>query len=189
MFADVNDPQNPGVYCSYITNDQSASGYVVLADGPTTNIGAGYCAYIVLLRPTATSHSIQEHRIDRLRRMHFVNVGNGVPRDEDTIEALSSNANYKNAVAWVQSGTGANAIVKTYAGASTVNGGGFPVVFFDSLPRLATAMTDYVDLPIEYHSVLIEEIARRTLLQLGKQIPPALENPMAAIDAITKAAQ
>ena len=173
--------QSATVYCTHVTDDVSGSGYLTLASGPAADVAAGGLAYIVLYNPSGTTHSIEDYRIDRLRRVHFTNAGNGVPRDEDSIEGFSSNANYKNAVAWVQSGSSGSGIVKKYAGASTVNSGGYPVAFFDSLPRPATAVSEYVDLPIEYHSVLIEEIARRTLLQLGKKIPSTLENPMAAI--------
>jgi hypothetical protein len=187
MIADLSDPFAPALYQTYITDDVSGSGYFTVASGPVANVAATDLAYIVLQLPSGTTHAIGEHRVDMIRRVHFTNAGNGIPRDEDTIEGLASNANYKNAVAWVQSGTGSDGVVKKYAGASTVNSGGYPVIFFDSLPRPATAVTEYVDLPVEYHSVLIEEIARRTCLQLGKKVPPSLENPMAAIDAITKA--
>jgi hypothetical protein len=186
-----NPGQSAEVYLTHITNDQSGSGYIVVDSGPSVDIAAGSLVYIVLNSPAAspTTHSIQDHRVDRIRRMHFTLAGVGIPRDEDVVEAAASIPYYKPGVVWTQSGTGSNAVIKKYAGASTVNSGGFPVMFFDGLPRPAEAVSEYVELDIEFHSVLIEEIARRTLLQIKKPIPPSLENPMAAIDAITKAGQ
>lgn len=186
-----NDITAGETYFAVVTDDDSANGSLVLSNGPSTNITAGSLTCIILWPPdtSTTTHSLADYRVDKIRRMHFADAGNGVERDEDVIEGVSSNPNYASAVAWTLTGTGGVQVIKKVAGSSTTNKGGFPVVFFEAYPRYATSVDEYVDLPAEYHGALVEELARRTLLELGKRVPKTLESPLEALDMISEAYQ
>jgi len=191
LIVDITDPYTVGVYCTYITDDQSGSGYFTVADGPTANVAATDLAYMVLQLPSSatTTFSIADHRVDKIRRMHFPLVGSGREVNADVIESYTSSPNNANGVGWSHTGTSGNPVVKRAAGTSTTNSGGYPVMFFEELPKYASSVDEYCDLPTEFHAPLIEEIARRTLLELGAQVPPMLENPLAAIDLYTETYQ
>lgn len=190
MLWDVS-PSPDEAYFAVVTDDDSANGALVLSNGPASDITAGSLSCIILWPPdtSTTTHSLADYRVDKIRRMHFSDAGNGVERDEDVIEGVSSNPNYASAVAWTLTGTGGVQVIKKIAGSSTTNKGGFPIVFFESYPRYATSVDEYVDLPSEYHGALVEELARRTLLELGKRVPKTLESPLESLDMISEAYQ
>jgi hypothetical protein len=167
-------------YLSYVTAYTAGTSFTV-ASGPAANIASGLF-YIVLLPPSGTSHTIDEFRLDKMKRIEFPLTGNAYRVNEDVIESLTNIPQYASNNAVVMTGTGDAQVVKVFAGTSVTNNGGTPVIFFDELPKRVTATTDYVDLPTEYHSVLIEELARLTLLEIGGKVPPSLRN--SAIETI-----
>ena len=170
-------------YFSYITSAVVNTSFVV-ANGGSANIIATKLSYIVLSPPTGTSHSIESMRVDDIVRVQFTSAGNAPIVDEDILESVASNPNYDNVSAVAQTGTGGNGVVAVKAGSGVTNNGGFPVIFFEEKPYKATAVTDSVDLPIEYHSMLVEEMARLAVLELGAKVPKALENPLLTIESI-----
>lgn len=178
------------VYLSDITAVSVGVSFTV-RDGPVSNITAGNLSYMCLIIPDYTTPlDIVNYRIDNILRVHFTHAGTGVVVNEDVIESVSSNPNFDYLCAYCQTGHGSlGDSIKIKAGASTTNSGGFPIIFFEEKPYRATAVTDYVDLPTEYHAVLIEEIARLTLIELGSKIPKALENPLMTLEAISQSFQ
>ena len=154
-----------------------------VSDGPTSNITAGNLSAVGFAPPGNTSASIEGYRADNIVRIHFPLAGDAPILNEDEIESASANPNYDSSTAFVHTGVSAAATVKLKVGTSTTNSGGYPVMFFEEKPYKATAVTDYVDLPTEYHSILVEELARQMIIQMGSKIPKALENPMLTISA------
>ena len=173
-------------YFSYVTAVTVNTDFTV-ADGPASDIASGILRYIILRSPIAgtTSYSLDGYRVDEIRRVHGVLAGNAARVSEDTYEGLASNPYYDNSIAIVQTGTGGNPTISRYAGSGTTTGGGYLILFFDEKPRVATATTENVDLPEEYHGPLIEEIARMTLVEVGGTVPKELENPLQTLSVFT----
>jgi len=171
------------VYFATVTAVTVSTDFTV-SDGPTSNITAGNLSYVVFLPPSTTSQSIEGYRADNIIRIQFPLAGNAPKLNEDEIESASSNPNYDSSSSYVQTGVSGAATIKFKFGASVTNYGGYPVMFFEEKPYKATAVTDYVDLPTEYHHILFEEIARQMVLQMGNKVPKALENPMMTIGAM-----
>lgn len=172
MFSDDSTTYFATITAVTLNTDFTVSG------GPTGNIASGSLRYIALKPPSATSYSVASHRIDELRRVHFPTVGNAAKLNEDAFEGLSNNANYDSGAAVVLTGVSSVATIKAYIGSSATNSGGFPVAFFEEKPKVATAFTESVDLPEEFHGPLIEELARMILLDQGINAPKSLENPL-----------
>jgi len=171
------------VYMSTITSVTANTSFVV-ATGPTSNITAGNLSFMVFIPPQSTSFSIEGYRVDNIVRVHFPLAGDAPILNEDEFESAASNPNYDNHTAYVHTGVSGAATVKFKVGSGTTNSGGYPIMFFEEKPYKATAVTDYVDLPTEYHAILVEEIARLMLIQLGTNVPKALENPMMTLTAL-----
>jgi len=177
------DASNNKSYFSYITSIVANTSFVT-ASGGSDNITATNLSYIVLRAPSGTSHSIESMRVDDIVKIYFTNAGLAPIVDEDVLESVASNPNYTNVCAIAQTGTGGNSVVSVKAGSGTTNSGGFPVIFFEEKPYKATAVTDFVDLPTEYHSMLVEEMARLAVLELGAKVPKSLESPLMTIESI-----
>lgn len=154
-----------------------------VSDGPAGNITATNLSYIGVAPPKNTSASIEGYRADNIIRIHFPLAGDAPILNEDEIESAASNPNYDNHTSYVHTGVSGNATIKFKVGSGTTNSGGYPIMFFEEKPYKATAVTDSVDLPTEYHSILVEEIARLMIIQLGSKVPKALENPMLTLSA------
>jgi hypothetical protein len=170
------------VYFATITAVTANTDFTV-SDGPTSNITAGSLTFVGFAPPGNTSASIEGYRADNIVRIHLPLAGDAPILNEDEIESASANPNYDSSTAFVHTGVSAAATVKFKVGTSTTNSGGYPVMFFEEKPYKASAVTDYVDLPTEYHSILVEELARQMIIQLGSKVPKALESPMLTISA------
>jgi hypothetical protein len=170
------------VYFATITAITANTDFTV-SSGPTSDITAGNLSYGVFLPPQNTSALIEGYRADNIVRIHLPLAGDAPILNEDEIESASANPNYDSSTAFVHTGVSAAATVKFKVGTSTTNSGGYPVMFFEEKPYKASAVTDYVDLPTEYHSILVEELARQMIIQLGSKVPKALESPMLTISA------
>ena len=99
--------------------------------------------------------------------------------DIDEFLSLTNNPNYDNAAAYCQQGQN----LLTYVGSSLTGGLGAVFCFFKRSPRRVTAMTETVDLPIKYHGILRDEIAKTLLVRRGKTPPRELANPLEALEA------
>jgi len=171
-----------GTWFSHIISVIPNTSFVV-KNGGTFDCGI---SFIVLKNPTPTSFSLDGYRIDRVKRVHFTNSGDSPIKNEDEIEAMSGNPNYTNDVAVCVTGTAGVQKIKCVVGTSTVNSGGFPIVFGDEMPYWSTSVNDYVDLPLEFHSTLFEDMSRGSLIEKGIDIPKALESSENIIDAISQ---
>ena len=183
MLSNVDDGK---IYFARITS-VSPSFYFVVDNGPTVDTNG--LSFVALAPPSGLSHSIQEYRVDNIVRVHFPLSGGAPVVNEDVIESASSNPNFSAQSAITLTGTGGNSVVKVIAGSGTTNNGGFPVIFFEEKPKLATTVSDYVDLQPEYHAILVEELGRLTLMELGSEVPKALENPFLTLEAVSKTFQ
>lgn len=178
----------PAIYCSYITSVTTDTSFVLAEDKVGGNIAAGSLWWIALKPPTTlTSTSLDGYRIDQIRRIQSTVAGNVARVDPDTYEGVSGNPNYNNSVVAEQSGASGDPTVRLTAGSSTSIG--WPILFYDVLPKIADDVDEYVDLPDEYHGALIEEIARLTLLEIGAKVPPALSNPLMGLDVYSDSFQ
>lgn len=185
-------PPDGAEYCYFsdVTAVTTNTDFTVRS-GPTFDMGTGTLAYVLIFPPSRTNNTIpiSSHRIDKIVGVYFPTRGEGVNVDDDVIESVSGNPNYTNEIAYAQSGTSSGDVLKIIAGSGTTNSGGFPVIFFEEKPYRATTVSDYVDLPTEYHAILCEEIARLTLLELGSKIPKALENPLMTLETVSQTFQ
>jgi hypothetical protein len=134
-----------------------------------------------------TIESINDLRINKIDRIHFTHAGDAPQLNDDEIEYASSNANLDSKTSFSFTGdTSGNESIKFVCGSSVTNYGGFPIIFFEERPAVATATTDYVDLPLEFHLPLVKEMARLTLLEMQSQVPKQLESPLMTLGIINE---
>lgn len=169
-------------YFATATAVTAATDFTV-SNGPAGNITAGNLSFSLFLPPSATSQSIEGFRADNIVRIHFPLSGNAPKLNEDDFESASANPNYDSSSSYVHTGVSGNATIRFKFGSSVTNYGGYPVMFFEEKPFKVSAVTDFVDLPVEYHSILVEELARLMIIQLGNKVPKALESPMMTLSA------
>ena len=93
--------------------------------------------------------------------------------------SVGSNPNYDNSGVVAQQGTN----LLTYAGSGLTGGLGIVFVFYKRRPRSLAEMTDTVDLPIKYHAVLRDEVAKTLIIRRGMAVPAELKNPVESLEA------
>lgn len=159
----------------------------VLTNGSTSDIVAGSLSYIIFPYPTWTNNliSIDGMGVDEISRIWFPTTGDGKFVNEDEIESVGSDSGLVNTCAVCLTGSSSVNKLHLEVGSDVVNYGGFPILFFSERPRWATATTEYVDLPTEFHSTLVKEIARMVMVEdLKRKAPPMLENALVSLDTI-----
>ena len=105
-----------------------------------------------------------------------------VPLDE--FLSITSNPNFDSSGVVTHQGTN----LLSAAGSSLTNGLGVVFVFYRRKPRTLVTMDVTVDLPIKYHAVLRDEIAKQLLIRKGIQPPPELKSPLQSLEAQAKLA-
>lgn len=133
--------------------------------------------HFIYISPASTgspSLSITTFPINEIVMVTGALAGNMVPRALDEFLSVSGNPNFDNSGAFYQR---SNAI-DTVAGSGLTNGLGAVFIFYKRKPRTITALSDVVDLPIKYHGLLRDEIAKTLLVRRGKIPPPELADPL-----------
>lgn len=167
-----------------------AGGVFTVARGGSQNISTDGLQFILFKVGALTTESVNGLRINKIDRIHFPNAGDAPQLNDDEIEYASSNSNLDNKTVFSFTGdTSGNESIKFACGSGVTNYGGFPIIFFEERPAVATAVTDYVDLPLEFHLPLVKEMARLTLLEMQSQVPKQLESPLMTLGIINEGFQ
>jgi len=101
-------------------------------------------------------------------------AGNLAPCDVEKFFSVPNNPNFSSSGAFYQSGDS----IETATGSNLTNGLGAVFVFYKRKPKTITSMSDVVDLPIKYHALLRDEIAKTLMVRRGKVPPPELQDPL-----------
>lgn len=181
-----------GTYVYFDTIESVATDHLsaVLTNGASSDIGAGDLSYIAFGYPAWTTNmvSLDGLRVDEISRIWFPTTGDGRFLNEDEIETVGSDSGMVDECGICLTGSSSVTQIRLEIGSSVTNYGGHPIMFFSEKPRWATATTEYVDLPTEYHSILVKEIARMVMVEdLNKKPTPMLENALVSIDTMSQA--
>jgi len=151
---DINDGANDDVACAYI-----------------------YISGVTTANPTLT---LPADFVDEIIMVTGSRAGNLVSLDVDEFLTVANNVNYASSGAFYHNGTS----LSTYEGSSLSAGLGTVFVFFRRRPRRVTAMTETVDLPIKYHQLLRDELAKVLMIRAGKVPHAEIKDPLAPLKAM-----
>lgn len=136
--------------------------------------------FIIILADSTNPHTITlGQQVSDIVMVTGTLCGNMRGLTVDEYLGVTSNPNYDSSGVFYQRGQ----TLEVRAGSSLSNGLGIVTVYYYRRPATLSAMTDTVDLPIRYHQVLRDEIAKKLMVRRSKIVPPELSDPLMALKA------